>query len=82
MLNDDVHWAVRSIVVATGGLKGKLVRLAARVLNDVDWRGWRVGVNVTRERAQSAPARDPLALIDEVAEEQFRRHLCWPGQEL
>ena len=82
MLIDDVHWAVRSIVVATGRLKGKLVRLEPRAVNDVDGRSRRVGVNVTRERSQSAPARNPLALIDEIAEEQFRRHFGWPGQEL
>ena len=79
VLIDDVRWAVRYFVVATRHwLTGKLVQLAPPAVTDIDWRGERVGVNVTRERVNSAPAWDPLAMVDEITEERLRGHFGWP----
>jgi PRC-barrel domain len=75
VLIDEVRWVVRYFVVATRHwLTGKLVQLPAHAVTDIDWRGERVGVSVTRERVNSAPAWDPLAMVDEIAEERLRSH--------
>ena len=79
VLIDDVRWSVRYLVVDTGHwLPGKLVQLAPHAVTDIDWPGRRVDVNVTRERVKSAPAWDPLAMVDEIAEERLHRHFGWP----
>ncbi len=81
VLIDDVRWAVRYFVVATRHwLTGKLVQLAPHAVTDIDWRGERVGVNVTRERVNTAPVWDPLAMVDEITEERLRGHFGWPRQ--
>ncbi len=81
LLVDDVVWVVRYVVVDTGHwLPGKLVQLAAHAVTDIDWGERRVVVNVTRERVQSAPAWDPLAMADEMAEQRLHRHFGWPGR--
>ena len=45
----------------------------------VDWLDREVKLNVTREQVKSAPAWDPLAMTNEVSEQQLRRHFGWPG---
>jgi hypothetical protein len=80
VLADDVTWDIRYLVVATHHwLPGKLVQLAPQAVTDIDWPQRRVSVNVTREQVKSAPAWDPLAMADQLAEEQVRRHFGWPG---
>jgi hypothetical protein len=79
VLLDDVRWVVRYLVVDTGHwLPGKLVQLSPQAVTDVDWGGRRVSVNVTRERVSSAPAWDPLAMADEIADQRVHRHFGWP----
>jgi hypothetical protein len=36
-------------------------------------------MNVTRDQVRSAPAWDPLAMTDEISEEDLHRHFGWPG---
>ena len=80
MLIDDVRWVVRYFVVDTGHwLPGKLVQLAPHAVTDIDWRDGRIDVNVTREQVDSAPAWDPLAMVDEIAEQRLHRHFGWPS---
>ena len=80
ILADDVNWDIRYLVVGTRHwLPGKLVQLAPYAVTDIDRRGRRVSVNVTRDQVKSAPAWDPVAMADEVAEEQLHRHFGWPG---
>jgi hypothetical protein len=45
----------------------------------VDWVDRRVNVNVTRDQVRSAPAFDPVAMADEVMQEQLHRHFRWSG---
>jgi hypothetical protein len=45
----------------------------------VDWVDRRVNVNVTRDKVRSAPAFDPVAMADEVMQEQLHRHFRWSG---
>jgi hypothetical protein len=49
------------------------------VVTDVDWFDHQVRLNVTRDQVYSAPPWDPLAIMDEVDEQQLRRHFGWPG---
>lgn len=80
VLADDGNWDVRYLVIATRNLlPGKLVQLAPYAVTDIDWVERRVNVNVTREQVKSAPAWDPLAMTDKVAEQQLHRHFGWPG---
>jgi hypothetical protein len=46
---------------------------------DIDWFGQHIDMNVTRNQVRSAPAWDPLAMADEVSEDDFHRHFGWPG---
>ena len=79
VLLDDGRWVVRYFVVDTGNwLPGKLVQLAPHAVTDIDWGGRRIVVNVTRERVRSAPAWDPLAMADAMAERRLHRHFGWP----
>ncbi|MGA8584618.1 MAG: PRC-barrel domain containing protein, partial [Roseiarcus sp.] len=58
---------------------GKVVQLAPYAVTDVDWHDRQVKLNVTRDQVKSAPAWDPLAMMDEVGEQQLHRHFGWPG---
>jgi hypothetical protein len=80
LLADDSSWDIRYLVIATRNWwPGKTVRLAPDAVTDVDWVDREVKLNVTREQVQSAPAWDPLAMADEISEQQLRRHFGWPG---
>ena len=80
LLVDNSNWEIRYFVIATRNWwPGKVVQLAPYAVKDVDWFGERIDMNVSREQVRSAPARNPLALADEVAEEQLHRHFGWPG---
>ena len=80
VLIDDVQWTVRYFVVDTGHwLPGKLVQLAPYAVAEIDWGDRRIGVDVTREQVKSAPAWDPLAVLDAIAEQRLHRHFGWPG---
>ena len=80
VLADDSNWEIRYLVIATRNWwPGKVVQLAPYAVKDIDWFGERIDMNVSREQVKSAPAWDPLALADEVAEEQLHRHFGWPG---
>jgi hypothetical protein len=48
-------------------------------VTDVDWHDRQVKLNVTRDQVKSAPAWDPLAMMDEVGEQRLHRHFGWPG---
>ena len=76
---DDVSWAVRYLVVATRGwLRGKLVQIPLSAGAAVDWQDESVTLSVARERVDSAPAFDPLALVDAIAEERLHGHFGAP----
>ncbi len=80
VLADDADWSVRYLVVATHAwLPGKQVQLARWAVSSVDWGDRRVNVNVTREEVRSAPAWDPLAMVDEIRLAQLHRHFGWPS---
>ena len=80
LLADDANWDIRYFVIATRSWwPGKVVQLAPYAVTDVDWHDRQVKLNVTRDQVKSAPAWDPLAMMDEVGEQQLHRHFGWPG---
>jgi hypothetical protein len=80
LLADDVSWDIRYLVIATRSWwPGKIVRLAPYAVTGVNWVDRQVNLNVTRDQVKSAPAWDPLAMTDEVSEQQLHRHFGWPG---
>ena len=79
-LADDANWDIRYLVIATRNWwPGKIIQLAPYAVTDIDWLDRQVKLNVTRDQVKSAPAWDPLAMADEVSEQQFHRHFGWPG---
>jgi hypothetical protein len=80
LLADDANWDIRYLVIATRSWwPGKVVQLARYAVIDIDWLDRQVKLNVTRDQVKSAPAWDPLAMTDEVTEQQLHRHFGWPG---
>jgi hypothetical protein len=67
------------IIAPRNSWPGKVVQLAPYAVKDIDWFGHHINMNVTRDQVRSAPAWDPLAMADEVSEEQLHRHFGWPG---
>ncbi len=79
-LADDANWDIRYLVVATRNwLPGKHVQLAPYAVRAIDWAERRIDVNVTREQVKSSPDWDPIALADQIAQQQYHRHFGWPG---
>ncbi len=79
-LADDANWDIRYLVIATRNwLPGKHVQLAPYAVREIDWAERRIDVNVTREQVKSSPDWDPIALADEIAQQQYHRHFGWPG---
>jgi len=80
LLADDSNWEIRYLIIATRNwLPGKVVQLSPYAVKDIDWFEHHINVRVTRDQVRSAPAWDPLAMVDQVREEQFHRHFGWPG---
>ena len=79
-LADDANWDIRYLVIATRNWwPGKHVQLAPFAVMEIDWSEHRINVNVTRDQVKSGPAWDPLAMVDQVGEQQLHRHFGWPG---
>jgi hypothetical protein len=80
LLADDANWEIRYLVIATRNWwPGKIVQLSPYAVKNIDWFGQHINMNVTRDQVRSAPAWDPLAMMDEAREEEFHRHFGWPG---
>jgi len=80
LLADDANWEIRYLVIATRNWwPGKIVQLSPYAVKDIDWFGQHINMNVTRDQVRSAPAWDPLAMMDKASEEEFHRHFGWPG---
>ncbi len=79
-LADDANWDIRYLVIATRNWwPGKHVQLAPYAVTKIDWSEERIHVNVTRDQVKSSPAWDPLALAEQMGEQQLHRHFGWPG---
>ena len=80
LLADDANWDIRYLVIATRNWwPGKVVQLSPYAVKDIDWFGEHINMNVTRDQVRSAPAWDPLAMTDEITEDELHRHFGWAG---
>lgn len=80
LLADDANWDIQYLVIATRSWwPGKIVQLAPYAVTAIDGLDREVKLNVTRDQVKSAPPWDPLAMADEVSEQQLHRHFGWPG---
>ena len=80
LLADDVNWDIRYLVIATRNWwPGKVVQLSPYAVKDIDWFGEHINMNVTRDQVRSAPAWDPLAMTNEISEDELHRHFGWAG---
>jgi hypothetical protein len=81
---DDREWALRYIVVATGGwLTGARVLVTPHAIRGVDWSASRVDVTLTREQVRRAPSMDadkPVSRQNEIAYFDYYGHpYYWSG---
>ena len=68
---DDESWAVRYVVVDTGGwLPGRRVLLSPDALGEPDWKNDELPVSLTRERIENSP---PIAEQEPLSRQQQRR---------
>ncbi len=55
-LFDDEHWAIRYLMVDTGGwLSGRRVLISAAALDTVDWQASALAVKLTRQQVEHSP---------------------------
>jgi len=80
VLADDSNWEIRYLIIATRNwLPGKVVQISPYAVRDINWFGDSINMNITREQVRSAPAWDPLAIVDKTTEDALHRHFGWPG---
>jgi len=73
-------WVVRYLVVDTGHwLPGRQVQLAPFAVAGIDAVERRVALNVTRAQVRASPAWDPIAMAQEITEQELHGHYGWPG---
>ncbi len=76
---DDQHWAVRYLVVDTGGwLSGRKVLISPLSINETDWNARLIHVNLTRDQVQSAPDIDTDKPVSRQHETEYFDHYGYP----
>jgi uncharacterized protein YrrD len=77
---DDKDWAIRFIVVKTGGwLFGRKTLVQPQWIEGISWNESKMFVNLTREQIADSPEYDESAPISREYEEGLRRHYGRPG---
>jgi sporulation protein YlmC with PRC-barrel domain len=80
LLVDDQTWAIRYLIVKTGGWwRGRRVLVAPRWINDVSWSMATVSVNLTRVAIEGAPPYDSETQLDRQREQALHDHYDRPG---
>jgi hypothetical protein len=75
---DDESWAVRYMVVDTGGrLGGRRVLLAPSVVEQKEWPSRRLWTGLTRRQIQQAPPVDADLPVSRQAEVALAEHYAW-----
>jgi sporulation protein YlmC with PRC-barrel domain len=79
LLVDDDNWSIRYIKVDTGNwLAGKIVLIAPRSVQEIDWALRLARLAVDRGRVKSSPPYDPSMTVDGAYEQKFRAHYNLP----
>jgi hypothetical protein len=75
---DDEIWAIRYIVVDTGGwLKDRKVLLVPSAAGDPDWKNSTVPVRLTKEQVKESPEIDADKPVSRQAEVELHKHFDW-----
>ena len=77
-LFDDVHWAVRWVVVDTATWLGRAVLLPPTVLRRPDLDEHRLPVDLTRAQIESSPSSDAALPLSRLLEQDLASHYGTP----
>lgn len=77
---DDKTWAIRYLVVKTGGwLSSRKVLISTAALKrEPDWRARAMPVNLTREQVRNSPDIDTDKTVTRLHELELHKHYAWP----
>jgi len=77
-LFDDRNWAIRYLVVDTGGwLPGRRVLIAARAIDRPDWHARVFPTALTRQQVRDSPEIDMNRPVSRQREAELHRHYNW-----
>ncbi len=75
---DDEKWAVRYIVVNTGGWLGRRVLISPMSFSSIDWDGKAIELSLTKDRIRNSPDADLNAPISREYERGFYGYYGYP----
>ncbi|HZR36168.1 MAG TPA: PRC-barrel domain-containing protein [Nevskia sp.] len=76
---DDLHWAVRYLVVDTGGwLAGRKVLISPYSVSRIDWEGGGVELRLRKQQVQDSPDIDTDKPVSRQYETDFMRYYGYP----
>ena len=77
---DDQRWAIRHLVVDTGGwLNARKVLVSPRSVRGVDWRGEVVNVDLTKQQVKDSPGIDTDRPVSRQHEIDYYRYFGYPN---
>jgi len=77
---DDQSWAVRYVVVDTGGwLTGRKVLIAPRSFGSIDEESKLIAVHLTKEQIENSPPIEADKPVSRQHEEEWHRYYGYPG---
>ena len=80
---DSETWTIRYLIVATRNWwPGRHVLISPTAVEDLDWMGREVKLNVTREQVKASPPWDPPATISDDYVSRLHDHYRWPLNEI
>jgi hypothetical protein len=80
LLTEDASWSIRYVIVDTRNWwAGKHVLISPYAVTAISWEAHDIHLNVSRDKVNTSPAWDPLAMIDQVYEKKLHHHYNWPG---
>jgi len=77
---DDATWSIRYLIVDTRNWwPGKHVLVSPYAVQEIDWNGQEVRLDLTRERIKASPPWEPAAAIEEDYAKRLHGYYGWPG---
>jgi len=75
---DDTRWAVRYLVVDTGGWLGHPVLISPIAVGNADWGSRRLSVNLTKARVEHSPSFNTDKPVSRQHELDYANYYGWP----
>jgi uncharacterized protein YwbE len=76
---DDEQWAIRYLVVDTGGwLSGRRVLISPIALGETDWQAGWIAVHLTRRQVEQSPDIDTDQPVSRQQEASYHQYYRWP----